>query len=106
MVKNDLAEVPVMDKFARHLKYYERQQRLLKAHDTKRALITRRKEMLEAQNRVNYQSEFNRLVGALSVNGHRGETIESIRHKRENYRARFPQLIHQGATLDDVNRIN
>ena len=91
-----------MDKFARHLKYYERQQRLLKAHDTKRALITRRKEMLEAQNRVNYQSEFNRLVGALSVNGHRGETIESRRQKRE----RIPQLIHQGATFDDVNRIN
>ena len=57
MIKSDLRKVPVMDKFARHLKYYERQQRLLKAHETKSALITKRKEMLEAQNRLNYQNE-------------------------------------------------
>ena len=98
MVKNDLAKVPVMDKFARHLKYYERQQRLLKAHDTKRALITRRKEILEAQNRVNYQSEFNRLRGALSVNGHDGETPES----RAANRDRMAVLLRQGATFGDV----
>ena len=91
-----------MDKSQRHLKYYERQQRLLKAKETQSALITQRKHILEAQNRVNYQNEFNRLVGALSVNGHRLETNESRRQKRE----RIPQLIRQGATYADVNRIS
>ena len=75
MVRSDLQRIPVMDRFARHLKHYERQQRLLKAQETKSALITKRKEMLEAQNRVNYQSEFNRIITALRVNGHDGETI-------------------------------
>ena len=100
MIKSDLRNVPVMDKFARHLKYYERQQRLLKAHETKSALITQRKNILEAQNRVNYQNEYNRLVNALRVNGHNGETIASRRAKREQMVTRVGQLHDQGARLE------
>ena len=101
MIKSDLQNVPTMDKFAKHLKYYERQRRLLKAHETKSALITKRKEILESQNRVNYQSEYNRMVGALSVNGHRAETIESRNRKRE----RMVELVESGATASNMNKI-
>ena len=59
---------------------------MLDAHATRSALITQRKNIIEAQNRVNYQNEFNRLLGELSVNGHRGQTAESLRRKRERMR--------------------
>jgi len=101
MIKSDLQNVPTMDKFAKHLKHYERQRRLLKAHETKSALITKRKEILESQNRVNYKSEYNRMVGALSVNGHRAETIGSRNRKRE----RMVELSESGATATNMNKI-
>ena len=101
MIKSDLQNVPVMDKFAKHLKHDDRQRRLLKAHETKSALITKRKEILESQNHLNYQSEFNRLVGALSVSGHRGETIDSRKAKQD----RMVDLLGRGATVVDMNKI-
>ena len=103
MIKNVLQRIPTIDRFARHLKYYERQQRLLEAHETKGALIEHRKRILDAQNRLNYLNEFNRLVGALTVNGHRGETPESRRQKR----VRMLDLMkYGGASLEAGNRIN
>ena len=102
MVKSDLQKIPVMDKFARHLKYYERQRRLLQAKQTQSSLIENRKRYLEAQNRVNYQDEFNRLVGALNVNGHAGETNDSRRQKRD----RMKDLIYKGASLRDTMGIH
>ena len=104
-IKSDLQKVPVMDKFARHLKYYERQQRLLKAHETKSSMIMQRKHMLEAQNRVNYQNEYNRLIGALNVNGHAGETIASRQSKRQQTIARMRELHDKGATVVNMNKI-
>ena len=102
MIKSDLQKIPVMDKFARHLKYYERQRRLLQARETQSSLIENRKRFLEAQNRVNYQSEFNRLVGALNVNGHAGETADSRKQKRD----RIKDLLQKGATLKDTMGIH
>ena len=102
MIKSDLQKIPVMDKFARHLKYYERQRRLLQARETQSSMIENRKRFLEAQNRVNYQSEFNRLVGALNVNGHSGETVDSRRQKRD----RIKDLLQKGATLKDTMGIH
>ena len=102
MIKSDLQKIPVMDKFARHLKYYERQRRLLQAQQTQSSMIENRKRFLEAQNRVNYQNEFNRLVGALNVNGHAGETIDSNRRKRD----RIKELLEKGATPTDTRGIH
>ena len=100
MLKNDLHRIPVMDKFQRHLKYYERQQRLLKAKETQSALITQRKHILQAANRATYQNEYNRLVGALSVNGHRGETNESRKQKID----RMKELVSLGAVGGNENK--
>ena len=86
MLDRDLKKIPTMDRFAKHTKYYERQQRMLDAHATRSALITHRKNIIESQNRLNYQNEFNRVLGELSVNGHRGETAESRRRKRDRLR--------------------
>ena len=83
MLDRDLKKIPTMDRFAKHTKYYEKQQKMLDAHATRSALITHRKNIIESQNRINYQNEFNRLTGEVSVNGHRGETAESRRRKRE-----------------------
>ena len=102
MIKSDLQKIPVMDNFASHLKYYERQRRLLKARQTQSSMIENRKRYSETQNRVNYQNEFNRLVGALNVNGHSGETVDSRRLKRD----RIAALLHKGATLKDTMGIH
>ena len=102
MIKSDLQKIPVMDKFARHLKYYERQRRLLQARETQSSMIENRKRFLEAQNRVNYQNEFNRLVGALNVNGHAGETVDSRRQKSD----RIKDLIYKGVSLRDTMGIH
>ena len=83
MLDRDLKKIPTMDRFAKHTKYYEKQQKMLDAHATRSALITHRKNIIESQNRINYQNEFNRILGELSVNGHRGQTAESLRRKRE-----------------------
>ena len=45
MIKSDLQKIPVMDKFARHLKYYERQRRLLQAQQTQSSMIENRRKI-------------------------------------------------------------
>ena len=83
MMKNDLNKIPIMDRFAKHLKYYEGIQKKIDAYNTKKAMITHRKDILEKQSRINYQREYNRLVGALSVNGHNGTTIQRLEDRKQ-----------------------
>ena len=48
------------------LKHFEYMNKILQAHQTKAALITYRKDLLEKQNQANYKNEVNRLEGELS----------------------------------------
>ena len=83
MMKNDLNKIPIMDRFAKHLKYYEGIQKKIDAYNTKKAMLTHRKDILEKQSRLNYQREYNRLVGALSVNRHNGATIQRLEDRKQ-----------------------
>ena len=58
-------------------------------------MITHRKDILEKQSRINYQREYNRLVGALSVNGHNGTTIQRLEDRKQ-------RLIELGAKAVDA----
>ena len=61
----------------------------------KKAMITHRKDILEKQSRLNYQREYNRLVGALSVNGHNGVTVQRLEDRKR-------KLIELGAKAVDA----
>ena len=95
MLKNDLNRIPLMDRFSKHLKYYEDVKKKLDAYDTKKRLILHRKDILEKQNRINYQSEYNRLLGALKVNGHDGTTIARLEGRKR-------RLVELGAQAVDA----
>ena len=91
----DLKKIPVMARVKRHLKYYEDIQKKLDAYQTKKQLLLHRKDILEKQNRINYQNEYNRLVGALSVNGHTGKTISMLQDRKK-------RLVELGAKATDT----
>ena len=95
MIKQDLNRIPLMNRFSKHLKYYEDIQRKLDAYDTKKRLMLHRKDILEKQNRINYQNEYNRLVGALRVNGHNGTTIARLEDRKR-------RLVELGAQAVDA----
>ena len=95
LITTDLKKIPVMDRFSKHVKYYEDIQTKLDAYNTKKSLLLHRKKILEDQNRINYQSEYNRLMGALGVNGHTGVTIKRLEDRKK-------KLIELGAKATDT----
>ena len=48
------------------LNYYKQQRNIIKAHQTKAALISLRKDWLDKQNKTNYQQEYDRIRSILN----------------------------------------
>ena len=53
--------------FNTHIDYYKRMGKLLEAKQTQVDLISMRRKAIQDSNVLNYQNEYNRIVGALEV---------------------------------------
>jgi hypothetical protein len=60
------------------LHYFKNLQKQLDAHATKVASIRLRKEWLEKQKKINYQNEYDRVLGMISQNTVKGKSIASL----------------------------
>ena len=72
--------------FNTHLDYYKRMRKLLEAKQTQVDLISMRRKAIQDSNVLNYQNEYNRIVGALEnqnpgLHGNSRERMED--RKRE-----------------------
>ena len=91
----DYTQVPVLGIYDKHLAHYGRMKKLLEAHQTKSALTTFRKKVLEDQNRLNYQNEYDRIRGLLSQNltGFGEKSIEGLRDRSKKLEELGAQIV-------------
>ena len=64
------------------LHYFKNLQKQLDAHATKVASIRLRKEWLEKQKKMNYQNEYDRVLGMISQNTVKGKSIASLEKRK------------------------
>ena len=65
------------------LNYYKQQRNIIKAHQTKAALISLRKDWHQKQIKNNYQNEYDRIRGILEHSVLPGQTREHLEKRRE-----------------------
>ena len=65
------------------LHYFKNLQKQLDAHATKVASIRLRKEWLEKQKKMNYQNEYDRVLGMISQNTVKGKSIASLDKRKK-----------------------
>ena len=53
--------------FNTHLDYYKKMRKLLEAKQTQVDLLSMRRKAIQDSNILNYQNEYNRIVGALKI---------------------------------------
>ena len=68
---------------AHRLNYYKQQRNIIKAHQTKAALISLRKDWLDRQTKTNYQQEYDRIRGILNDSVLPGTSTEHIKKRVE-----------------------
>jgi hypothetical protein len=77
-----------MDKhIARHFSFYQTQQKTLEANKTKVALINNRKNWLEKQKIMNYQSEYDRIRSMLGNSNLANKGTPTIEHLKSRKKA-------------------
>ena len=64
------------------LHHFKNLQKQLDAHATKVASIRLRKEWLEKQKKINYQNEYDRVLGMISQNTVKGKSIASLEKRK------------------------
>ena len=64
------------------LHYFKNLQKQLDAHATKVASIRLRKEWLEKQKKINYQNEYDRVLGMIPQNTVKGKSIASLEKRK------------------------
>ena len=70
------------------LHYFKNLQKQLDAHATKASSIALRKQWLEKQNKVNYQSEYDRVRGEIAQSVfHGGVSTTSLKHRQKELEA-------------------
>ena len=82
--------------FNTHLDYYKRMRKLLEAKQTQVDLISTRRKAIQDSNVLNYQNEYNRIVGALE---NRNPGLHG--NSRERMEERKNQLMALGAKAVD-----
>ena len=65
------------------LHYFKNLQKQLDAHATKVASIRLRKEWLEKQKKINYQNEYDRILGMISQNTVKGKSLASLEKRKK-----------------------
>jgi len=68
---------------ANRLNYYKQQRNIIKAHQTKAALISLRKDWLDKQNKTNYQNEYDRIRRILDDSVLSGTSEAHIKNRVE-----------------------
>ena len=66
------------------LHYFKNLQKQLDAHATKASSIALRKQWLDKQKKVNYQSEYDRIRGEIEHNNVKGLSVESLKKRRDD----------------------
>ena len=77
------------------LHYFKNLQKQLDAHATKASSIALRKQWLDKQKKVNYQSEYDRIRGEIEHNNVKGLSVESLK-KRKNDLAKLGAKVIDG----------
>ena len=65
------------------LHYFKNLQKQLDAQATKASSIALRKQWLDKQKKVNYQSEYDRIRGEIEHNNVKGLSVESLKKRRD-----------------------
>ena len=75
--------------FNTHLDYYKKMRKLLEAKQTQVDLISMRRKAIQDSNILNYQNEYNRIVGALENQnpGLRGNSRERMEDRKKELMA-------------------
>ena len=66
------------------LHYFKNLQKQLDAHATKASSIALRKQWLNKQKKVNYQSEYDRIRNEIEHNNVKGLSIESLKKRKDD----------------------
>ena len=66
------------------LHYFKNLQKQLDAHATKASSIALRKQWLDKQKKVNYQSEYDRIRGEIEHNNVKGLSVESLKKRKDD----------------------
>ena len=77
------------------LHYFKNLQKQLDAQATKASSIALRKQWLDKQKKVNYQSEYDRIRGEIEHNNVKGLSVESLK-KRKNDLAKLGAKVIDG----------
>ena len=66
------------------LHYFKNLQKQLDAQATKASSIALRKQWLDKQKKINYQSEYDRIRGEIEHNNVKGLSVESLKKRRDD----------------------
>ena len=66
------------------LHYFKNLQKQLDAQATKASSIALRKQWLDKQKKINYQSEYDRIRGQIEHNNVKGLSVESLKKRRDD----------------------
>ena len=77
--QNDMAK-----HISNRLHYFKNLQKQLDAHATKASSIALRKQWLDKQKKVNYQSEYDRIRSEIAHNVVKGVSSESLKKRRDD----------------------
>ena len=77
--QNDMAK-----HISNRLHYFKNLQKQLDAHATKASSIALRKQWLDKQKKVNYQSEYDRIRGEIEHNNVKGLSVESLKKRKDD----------------------
>ena len=66
------------------LHYFKNLQKQLDAHSTKASSIALRKQWLDNQKKINYQSEYDRIRSQIEHNTVKGVSTESLKERRKH----------------------
>ena len=66
------------------LHYFKNLQKQLDAQATKASSIALRKQWLDKQKKVNYQSEYDRIRGEIEHNNVKGLSVESLKKRKDD----------------------
>ena len=77
--QNDMAK-----HISNRLHYFKNLQKQLDAQATKASSIALRKQWLDKQKKINYQSEYDRIRGEIEHNNVKGLSVESLKKRRDD----------------------
>ena len=82
--KFTISESDIDKHITNRLHYFKNLQKQLDAHATKASSIALRKQWLDKQKKVNYQSEYDRIRSEIAHNVVKGVSSESLKKRRDD----------------------